>query len=99
MNYCLFKCIIVYALSHSCLLSTTATVNFHLRLSYIMMKLNNLSWKWSQQVNQAKALLLVLSLGCKCYFIFSSGVKNRTVICKNCRNIFRCFVEMMKKMR
>jgi len=40
-----------YILSHSCSLWTTATVNFHLRLSYIMMKLNKLSWKWSQQVN------------------------------------------------
>jgi len=41
--------------------------------------------------------MLVLSLGCQCYLVFASGVKNRTVICKNCRNIFRCLVEMMKK--
>jgi len=32
-------------------LSTTATVNCYLWLSYIMMKLNKLSWKQSQQVN------------------------------------------------
>jgi len=40
-----------------------------------------------------------LNLGCQCYFIFANEVKNRTVICKNCRNIFRCSVKMMKKMR
>jgi len=29
--------------------------------------------------------------------LFASGVKNRTVICKNCRNIFICLVKMMKR--
>jgi len=47
--------------------------------------------------NEAKVLRLVFSLGCKCYFIFASGVKNSTVIFKNCRNIFSCLIEMMKK--
>jgi len=40
-----------------------------------------------------------VSFSFHCYFIFASGVKNRTVICKNCRNIFRCLVKMMKNMR
>jgi len=41
----------------------------------------------------------VYSFSFQCYFIFASGVKNRTIIYKNCRNIFRCLVKMMKKMR
>jgi len=55
------------------------------------MKLNKLS----QQVNKGFEVSFVTRLSVS--LIFAGGVKNRTVFAKNCRNIFRCLLEMMKK--